>query len=403
MKNCLLLSIVTVAQVSISTVFAQVKPDVSKVGGTNFDVANCIIQSKDGGYAITGETYSHGAEGEDVYVVKLNSAGNVKWTKTIGGKGNQYGYSILQTKDGGYSVIGETFADSAKGEDIYLVKLDSAGHLKWTKNVGGIGDQYGYSVVETYDGGYAITGETSAKSGGNEDIYLIKLDAEGALKWTRTITGQKHGHGYPVIQTKDGGYAIGEYQKDSSTYNNKHYTFSILKLDSAGHSQWTKTLGGGVGRSPYYIIQTKDGGYAITGVTYLFGQGNGDAYVIKLDAAGNLQWRKTVGGKGKDIGFSIIQSADGGYAVTGATNSSGVGNYDVYVMKLDTAGNTKWTKTLGEAGDDEGQSIIQTSDGGYAIGGFTNADKTSNYNFYAIKLDALGNVQWTKAIGDDKH
>jgi len=147
------------------------------------------------------------------------------------------------------------------------------------------------------------------------------------------------------------------------------------------------------------MVQTKDGGYAITGAIDSSAVNNQDVYVVKLDTAGNSQWTKTIGGASKDVGAAIIQTQDGGYAITGATKSSGAGSFDVYAIKLDAIGKVIWTKTIGGEGDDEGESIVQTSDGGYAIGGFTNAYKTSDYKFYAIKLDAQGNQQWVKSIG----
>ncbi len=145
----------------------------------------------------------------------------------------------------------------------------------------------------------------------------------------------------------------------------------VIKLDTNGNVEWTKTIGGSLDDWSHSIIQTTDGGYAIAGYTSSFGAGLDDVYVIKLNANGNIEWTKTIGGSGTDYGFSIIQTTDGGYAIAGVTNSFGAGNGDVYVIKLSASGNVEWTKTIGGDSTDFGHSIIQTTDSGYAIAGIT--------------------------------
>jgi hypothetical protein len=151
------------------------------------------------------------------------------------------------------------------------------------------------------------------------------------------------------------------------------------------------------------LIQTSDGGYAIAGYTKSFGAGEADVYVVKLDAKGNLQWTKTIGGKAEDEGHSLIQTSDGGYAIAGHTKSFGAGEADVYVVKLDANGNLQWTKTIGGKGWDEGHSLIQTSDGGYAIAGYTESFGAGWKDVYVVKLDKNGNaccaVSQTSQVG----
>jgi hypothetical protein len=256
------------------------KPSAEKAGM----IGHSLIQTSDGGYAITGYTISFGAGGADVYVVKLDARGNLQWTKTIGGKHPDSGYSLIQTSDGGYAIAGITESFGAGGKDVYVVKLDANGNLQWTKTIGGKDFEYGYSLIQTFDGGYAIAGATYTFGAGGWDVYVVKLNANGNLQWTKTIGG---------------------------------------KSWEAGHS----------------LIQTSDGGYAITGKTESFGAGAVDVYVVKLDAMGNLQWTKTIGGPESEIGFSLTQTSDGGYAIAGYTSSFGAGESDVYVVKLDKNGN----------------------------------------------------------------
>jgi hypothetical protein len=376
---------------------AQVKPTL------NF--SNCIIQTKEGGYALAGKTYPNGGQIEGVYVVNLDSTGSINWTKSICGKYDQSGNCIIQSRDGGYALTGETYSSDFSGKDVYAVQLDATGNVKWNKSVGGMGDEFGSSIVQIKDGGYIVTGATTSIGADGENVYAVKFDSSGNMKWKRTIAGTKYTHGSSIILTNDGGYAIGGYKDATADSHGKtaHYDFSIIKLDSAGNTKWNKTIGGAGSKLPYAMVQTKDGGYAVTGAIDSSTINNEDVFVVKIDTGGNLQWAKTFGGASKDIGAAIIQTNGGGYAVTGATKSSGAGSFDVYVITLDATGKTIWTKTIGGEGDDEGESIVQTADGGFAIGGFTNAYKTSDYRFYAIKLDALGNIQWTRAIGGEEH
>jgi hypothetical protein len=245
---------------------------------------NSLIQTSDGGYAIAGETHSFGAGSGDVYLVKLDAKGNLQWTKTIGGENDEWGNSLIQTSDGGYAIAGETHSFGAGSEDVYLVKLDANGNLQWTKTIGEPESEIGYSLIQTSDGGYAIAGATNSFGAGGKDVYVVKLDANGNLQWTRTI-------------------------------------------------------GGPEGEIGYSLIQTSDGGYAIAGATNSFGAGGKDVYVVKLDANGNLQWTRTIGGPKDDEGYSLIQTSDGGYAIAGYTDSFGAGETDVYVVKLDKDGN----------------------------------------------------------------
>lgn len=371
----------------------------------NLDFSNSIIQTSDGGYALTGKTFTSDFSGEDVYVVKLDAAGNIKWTKTIGGRNDQFGNAIIQTSDGGYAITGASYSTGYTGEDVYAINLDTAGNIKWTQTVGGINDEFGYSIDQTKDGNYIVTGATTPLGEDVENLYVVKIDSTGKTKWKKTFNGLEYGHGASIIETKDGGYAIGGYKGASANGQNKkgHFDFSIIKLDSTGTTQWNKTIGGAGSKSQYYMVQTKDGGYVAIGTIDSSATKGKDVFVVKIDAAGNSQWMETVGGVNDDIGAAIVQTTDGGYAVTGATKSSGAGGFDVYVVKLDAAGKTSWTKTIGGEGDDEGESIVQTTDGGYAIGGFTNVYRTDDYKFYAIKLDALGNEQWAKSIDHENH
>ena len=371
------------------------------IGGPASEEDSSLIQTSDGGYAIAGKTESSGAGQADVYVVKLDANGNLQWTKTIGGPKDDWGRSLIQTSDGGYAIAGFTSSFGAGQADVYLVKLDANGNLQWTKTIGGPESEGGYSLIQTSDGGYAIAGYTASFGAGQLDVYVVKLDANGNLQWTNTIGGPKGEEGHSLIQTSDGGYAIAG---KTNSFGAGDYDVYVVKLDANGNLQWTKTIGGENEDWGSSLIQTADGGYAIAGYTVFLGaEPPFNVYFVKLDANGNLQWTKTIGGPHFDVGNSLIQTADGGYAIAGTTGSFGAGNGDVYVVKLDAKGNLQWTKTIGEKDWDEGHSLIQTSDGGYVIAGSTSSFGAGGADVYVIKLDKNGKaccaVSQTSQVG----
>jgi hypothetical protein len=378
-------------------------PFAKTIGGSDDDGAFSIIQSSDGGYVVAGWTRSFGAGGYDIYVLKLDSWGNVQWTKTIGGSAEDYAFSIIQSSDGGYVVAGFTESFGAGGRDIYVVKLDSWGNVQWTKTIGGSSVDVALSIIQSSDGGYVVAGFTESFGAGGYDIYVLKLDSWGNVQWTKTIGGSDDDTAVSIIQSSDGGYAVAGWTYSFGAGGRDIY---VVKLDSWGNVQWTKTIGGSDDDGAVSIIQSSDGGYAVAGRTYSFGAGDYDIYVVKLDSWGNVQWTKTIGGSDDDEAYSIIRSSDGGYAVAGWTSSFGAGWSDIYVVKLDSWGNVQWTKTIGGGSVDGAFSIIQSSDGGYAVAGFTTSFGAGfvgifgvvSGDIYVVKMDANGNVCFSKNI-----
>jgi hypothetical protein len=358
-------------------------------GGTGYDQANSIVQTTDGGYAVAGVTNSFGAGNYDFYIVKLDGSGNPQWSKTVGGTGDDEVSPIIRTTDGGYAVAGFTNSFGAGGYDFYIVKLSSTGGLQWSKTVGGTGTDEVSSIVQTTDGGYAVAGVTNSFGAGGYDFYIVKLSSTGGLQWSKTVGGTGTDEVSSIIQTTDGGYAVAGY---TTSFGAGNYDMYIMKLDVNGNIQWSKTVGGINADYASCVIQTSDGGYAAAGETNSFGAGNNDMYIVKLSSNGGLQWTRTVGGTSFDYANSIIQTTDGGYAVAGSTTSYGAGNNDMYIVKLDGSGNLQWSRTVGGSNAEYGYSIVQTTDGGYTLAGTTTSFGMGSYDMFVVKLDAGGNT-----------
>ena len=362
-------------------------------GGRDRDIAYSIVQTRDGGYAVAGLNKPHHpksnrASSYDMWVVKLDANGNKQWDKTFGGSDFDIAYSIVQTADGGYAVAGYTDSKGAGKSDMWVVKLDANGNKQWDKTFGGSYDDYANSIVQTADGGYAVAGSTWSRGAGKSD-RVVKLDANGNKQWDKTFGGSYWYEADSIVQTADGGYAVAG---DTSSKGAGKSDMWVVKLDANGNKQWDKTFGGSDSDSADSIVQTADGGYAVAGYTESKGAGQSDMWVVKLDANGNKQWDKTFGGSYSDEADSIVQTADGGYAVAGWTLSKGAGSYDMWVVKLDGNGYKQWDKTFGGSYSDEAHSIVQTSDGGYAVAGRTRSKGAGDYDMWVIKLDKDGNL-----------
>ncbi len=354
-----------------------------------------ITQANDGGYAICGFFDSWFPNYRDVYVLKFDVFGNLLWTKTIGGTSLDAGNSIIQTSDNGYAVCGY-ISTSNNDQDVYVMKLDSIGNLLWSKTVGGSGAEIGNSIIQTPDGGYAIGGYTTSYGAGYTDIYALKLDSGGSLLWTKTIGGTNGDEGQSIIQADNGGYVIAG---STRSYGEGNHDVYIIKLDSNANLLWTKTVGGTGWDDGMSVVQTNDGGYAICGYSDSNSNSTSYSYVVKLDSSGSLQWTKHVGANGfnTDNSYSIFQTADGGYALGGFTTSSL--NGEASIVKLDSAGSLLWAKSIGGNGVDVAYSILQSSDGGYVMCGYTSSFSSSSESVYFLKFDSIGNICGTPGGG----
>lgn len=357
------------------------------------DSGYCVEQTSDGGYIVagfTGPREPHGNTNGNAWLIKSDSDGYKEWDKIFGkSTGEDIGFSVQQTKDGGYVIAGYTMSYAVGKADAWLIKIDAHGNEEWNKTFGGKEWDSGYSIQQTNDGGYIIVGTTSSHGKGSFDVWLIKTDENGNEMWNETFGGENPDIGVFVQQTSDKEYIIAGY---TSSYGAGDSDVWLIKTDSGGNEEWNRTFGGGSTDVGCCVREIEEG-YIIGGYTDSFGAGKTDVWLIKIDEKGNEIWNKTFGGKNLDGGQSIQQTADGGYIIAGFTWSYCLLICDAWLIKTDENGNMEWNKAFGRKfwTYDTIVSVQQTNDNGYILTGST-WTKTGA-DVWLIKTDENGNVR----------
>ena len=289
------------------------------------------------------------------------TAHGAQWAKTYGGNGahwpgHQWANSIQQTADGGYIVAGASNSFGGLGFNFgWVLKLDANGIVQWEKQYGfGDGDEIN-CIRQTSDGGYIVAGRTylmTNPSPGNQ-AWVFKLDPNGTAEWNWTFGGGQDDSANSIEQTSDHQYIVAGSTASSGTAGGKDIW--VFKLDTNGVLLWQRTFGGAKDDEADSVRQTADGGYIVAGSTSSFGNGNKDAWILKLDGTGFPTWQKTYGGSLSDEANSIRQTSDGGYIVAGSTSSFGSGFSYAWVLKLDENGDPEWQKQYGHGDGDRSQ------------------------------------------------
>jgi len=345
--------------------------------------------------------------------------GEVEWVKNFGGSGEETAQAIITTSDGGYAILG--FSNSLDGDivgkttavnDYWLLKLDPAGNLEWNKTYGGSKDDRGQSLAQTKDGGYILTGYAMSDDGdgsnneGFHDNWILKLDAFGSIEWEKSFGFSGHDHSYDIIQTQDGGFffigflditaARADGYDEKGQFLTRHGVgeFWGTKIDAQGNIQWRKYFGGTNNDRAHAVVQSNDGGFVMAGFSESDDfdisdtKGSYDFWVVKITSTGDLAWERSFGGSGIEIAYDIAKTTDNGYVITGNTFSNDTdvsknnGESDVWLIKLADNGNLLWEKTFGGTQFDAAQSVYTTLDGGFLIAG----------NSKSSDMDAVSNM-----------
>jgi len=359
----------------------------------------------------------------------------ILWQNSIGGTTDDYGYYVEATTDGGTIVLGSTtsadgdFSSNFGDYDVLLTKLNSAGGIQWIKNLGGSLLEEGYTVHQTIDGGYFVTGYTRSSDGqialnnGQRDIWVVKTSALGVIQWENTYGGTSDDRAYFTTQTSDGNYIMAGYTESNDvdvTFNNGGADVWVVKIDTAGTLLWQKSLGGTGGDYASHISQTPDGGYIISAYTDSnngdvsgYHGGGSDVWTVKINSTGTIQWQNCYGGSSLEYSTAAYSTVDGGYIFLAYTASSDGdittthGNFDTWLVKLNSTGTILWQKCLGGTDSDANYALLKTMDGKYIIAGYTyssDGDVTGHHgggeaDYWIVKADTTGAIEWQTCLG----
>jgi len=330
---------------------------VKRYGKGKNDYIYTATSTPDGGYILAGYTQRKENGKADGLLIKIDKNGELEWIKVVGGKEWDELHTAIPTSDGGYLAVGFTDSFGNGGEDIWVLKLNRSGQTQWEETYGGPGNEEGYGVLKTSDGGYLIAGNLyPTHQGGEYRALTLKIDKKGKREWLQTYGGAYFNEGYKIIKALDGGYLIGGYTKSN---DNANFDGMLIKLDKNGYQQWIQTYGGSGDEAVTDITPTPDKkGYLLVGWTNSFGMGKNDILAVKVNLEGERIWIRNYGGSDWDVAQGVVKTPSG-YLIVGDTSSFGRGKMDIILIKIDWEGIEKWIKTYGGKEWDEASSIIE--------------------------------------------
>jgi len=390
-----------------------------RFGGNEREGFLSLIKTAEKGFLLGGTSKSgvsgdktEASRGDDDYwIVKIDSNGNKQWDKRFGGAGGEGLSVVRQTGDKGYILGGISYSNVGGdktqfhwgGGDYWLVKIDSAGNKIWDKRFGGTSSDFLYALALTRDGGYIAGGLSSSRIGGDktqdnwdtttfyDDGWVVKVDSLGNMQWDKRLGGYGQDDVAAITESSDGGYIIGCYSasgvggdRTQPPWGSGGSDYWIVKLDSLGNKLWDRRFGGTNGEYLHAIANTNDGGFLIGGHSYSDSSGDitnpGPQWLVKIDENGNKIWDKGFFGGLHEFN-NLSQTSDGGFLFTcricgqsGSDKSEqNLGSCQAWVVKIDSAGNKQWDKTIFTTGFDGYSEAVETHDGCYVVAVGTSA------------------------------
>ena len=336
-------------------------------GGEGNDWANSIVSSGDGGYVAAGATDSYGTGKSDAFLMKVDSAGELQWSKTYGGQEEEEAYHVIKASAGGYLLAGVSTSYMDNQGDMLLTRVNEVGNVTWVNYYYTPEWDEAHAVAEDADGGFVAAG--LVRDGQQVDVKVIKVDFNGTLLWSRTYGGSEWDEAHSIVRTGDGCFMVAGY---STSFGAEGGDIYLLKIDASGDLLWEKTFGGSGAESAFSMAEY-DGDVYVSGFTTSGDAVGGDAYLLKVNSTGALLWDRTYGGSGAEAASSVIM-LDGGDAVLAGYSTSVGRDANVYMVRVDPSGEPVWEKTYKGSGSDIAWAVIPASDFGYYVGGVSSSN-----------------------------
>ncbi|AJC71708.1 hypothetical protein X802_05650 [Thermococcus guaymasensis DSM 11113] len=365
---------------------------VKSYGGEYGDIANAVVVAPNGDLIIAGGTDSFGAGSSDVWVLRLGSDGNVKWSRTYGGLMYDHANAVTVAPNGDIVLAGDTASFGAGSHDVWVLRLDRGGNVKWQKTYGGPGWEEAKAVLIAPNGDIIVAGYMDG------DIWVSRLDANGNIKWQKTYGGNDEEEAYAIALAQNGDIIVVGYTYSFGAGAPFYSNVWVLRLDENGSVRWQKTYGGFRDDRAYAVAVTKNEDIVVAGYTRSFGSGREDVWVLRLDSDGNVKWQKTYGGDNNERAYRAVIEKGGDILIAGGTKSFGSGSYDAWVLRLDRGGNVKWQKTFGGSGSDWAYAVSIAPEGGVTVAGWTMSFGAGRGDAWILKLPMGGSgFSWFKS------
>ncbi|MBE0643043.1 MAG: hypothetical protein IH600_03090 [Bacteroidetes bacterium] len=304
------------------------------------------------------------------------------------------GFDIQQVEDGGYIVVGRTWMQHTGSIDVLLLRTDAEGQTLWVKTFGGVYEDEGYSVTQTSDGGFILTGSTESYTNGFNDVWLIKTDANGSMIWSRSFGGNSYDSGQDVIECSNGDFLVAGYTQFAATGN---WFAWLVRTDGLGNEIWSKRYGGSERDLGTSVQETEDGGFVVTGSTETGGNGNSELWLFKVAANGDFEWDRRIDGDMSKSGFQLVRAGNGAYGIVGYANPQQLQTSNLLFVKTDASGDM--LREVIVHNNAIGTGIANTPDGGFILTGYTDPYGSEGCDIILAKVDMDGNEEWKRVIG----
>jgi Tol biopolymer transport system component len=358
--------------------------------------AHSALLTGDGGLLLVGSTnYTHNDTArEDIWLCRTDAAGEVLWQRTHGGEAFDRAGAIIPAADGGYVILAETESFGAGGRDIYVLKVDPEGNEIWSQTFGGPKRERAGDIQPAAGSGYIVVGSTASYGSGTQDLFLIRLDADGAELWSHAFGGEHLEEGHAVHETSDGGFfVLGEVLHGGGLYGNQDPDIFMLRTDAAGEELWSQVWEEPGGQGGFSLLPTSGGDYIIGGILIPEGRPEqGDVLLLKINDQGELLWdRSIVDDDVIDYATDVIETSDGNYVLTGMTARGRSGG--ILLLETTPDGTALWKRNLEEAsGAKAGLKVLEVPGGGYVIAGVAGGPGRT-FDAILIKTDSEGNTE----------
>lgn len=376
---------------------AQIHDDWKKTyGGPSDDVGRSVLFTDDGGLIIAGYTHSFGTgKLSNIHIVKTNKNGFTEWRRTYGGEYDDQAEEIIKTEDGGYLVAGSSESYQGKAQnDFYMLKLDSDGKKQWENGFGGNYREECYSVVQTEDNGYLLVGQTVTFGKRGKDFWAVKTDDEGNELWRRTYGGDGGDVARSVTKTEDGNYLIAG---STNSFGDPGWGAYLVKIDGSGDVIWNRTAGGNFNDQVYDITQVEDG-YVYVGSTTSYGAGEESFWMVKTDLEGYEEWNYSSDGNFDEVAYAVEESKVGSYVMTGYTSSYGKAGRNFWVVEISEDGEEMHKRTFGSGGDEEAYDIDISEEDEFALAGYTSSYGAGGEDFWVVKTGRKRSIPITWVV-----